>query len=77
MAENNKRNALNGTGTQRAGNPTSPVAGEFEMTKTNTAGKPGDGDNLDLFSASGAHALAGQFPKAVQKTQDQNKHRAQ
>jgi flagellar motor switch protein FliN/FliY len=49
MAENNKRNALNGTGTQRAGNPTSPVAGEFEMTKTNTAGKPGDGDNLDLL----------------------------
>jgi len=49
MAENNQRNAANGTGAQKSANPPSPIAGGFETSNPNAGKSAGDGENLDLL----------------------------
>jgi len=49
MAENNQRNASNGTAAQTAGNPPSPIAGGFETSNPRAGQASGDGENLDLL----------------------------
>jgi flagellar motor switch protein FliN len=49
MAEDNTRNAPNGTGAKKAANPPPPAAGGFEIPKTAGGKAAGDGENLDLL----------------------------
>jgi flagellar motor switch protein FliN/FliY len=49
MAENNQRNAPNGTGAKKPTHPPSPIAGGFDASIPNAGKTAGDGENLDLL----------------------------
>jgi flagellar motor switch protein FliN/FliY len=49
MAENNQRNAANGTGAQKPASPPSPIAGGFDTSNPKAGKSAGDGENLDLL----------------------------